>query len=704
MRNSFSTVNPTNTSMDKYIDYYCTNIDHILDELKRIDLLICSFVEKWRKNSKNIDFPGLYISEAEVDAILNGEKTLSADLTEAEILRISITEKKKASLERGIPLRLNVLEKLFSLAPFEIEAVLIVLASELDLKYTKLFAYLQDDVTKKKPTIGLILRLLCKSKEDSIDAREHFNFNSPLINNLLFHLDNQDLPLLERSIKLDERIVGFLLGADALDSHVESFAKINKPKTEFDELALPNDLKQQLITLYDTDFDYSPLFLIEGFNGVVEVAEAFCSKTNVSLLTADLKLIKPENLETNIKRFFREAKLQRATVYLNGFDSVNEETKSNVLSAIEDFDGAVFVYSKTDFSSKRKTIKVTLPNPSYLIRQRMWRSLINNQGAADELATKFRFGKNKATAALESARTVARMRNPANPVVTQDDLYWGCKSQSNPISSASKIISRYTWEDIVLPEDKKVQLREVCSYVKQYATVYETWGFDKHSRSKGLNVLFSGPSGTGKTMAAEIVSGELRLDLYKIDLSLVVSKYIGETEKNLNEIFKDAEECNAVLFFDEADALFGKRSEVKDAHDRYANIETNYLLQKMEEHEGIAILATNMSKSIDDAFLRRMNFIVEFPFPTQECRLAIWEKVFPEQTPLDKKIDFEFLSKLQISGGNIKNIALAGAFLAAENSGKLTMEHIAKAARREFEKIGKVYGKEEFGKYYDVIK
>ena len=704
MTNAVSNAILKNNATDKSPDYYRTNIEYLLDELARIDLLICNLVIKWRKNSKNTDFPGLYISEEEVDAILNEDKTLLEDLSENETLQRGIAKRKKISLEKGVPLRLEMLKKLYLLSPFEIEAVLIVLASELDLKFTKLFAYLQDDVTKKKTTIGLILSLLCKSKEDTIVARKHFNYNSPLIKNLIFHLDNQDFSLLERGIKLDERIMGFLLGSDVLDSNVALFASMNKPETRSDELALPDELKQQLVTLYASDFDSSPLFLIQGFNGAVEVAEAFCSKTNVSLLLVDLKLIKQESLEVNVTRFLREAKLQNATLYLTGFDSANEETKTVILSAIEDFDGTVFIYSKMDFSLKRKTIKVILPNPSYLIRQRMWRSLVNDTEAADELAAKFRFGKNKATAALKSAQSIARMRNPANPIMTLDDLYLGCKAQSNPISSASKITPRYTWEDIILPKDKKMQLKEVCNYIKHYATVYESWGFDKHSRGKGLNVLFSGPSGTGKTMAAEIVSGELRLDLYKIDLSMVVSKYIGETEKNLNKIFKDAEECNAILFFDEADALFGKRSEVKDAHDRYANIEINYLLQKMEEHEGIAILATNMSKSIDDAFLRRLNFIVEFPFPTEEYRLAIWQKVFPGQTPLDKKIDYEFLSKLQISGGNIKNIALAAAFLAAEALGMVKMEHIVKATRREFEKIGKVYGKEEFGKYFNLVK
>ena len=265
-------------------------------------------------------------------------------------------------------------------------------------------------------------------------------------------------------------------------------------------------------------------------------------------------------------------------------------------------------------------------------------------------------------------------------------------------SIATKISTFHNWEDIVLPPEKKEQLLDICNYVKNTTLVYEAWGFDKHNRRKGLSVLFSGPAGTGKTMAAEIIAGELNLDMYKIDLSIVVSKYIGETEKNLAKIFKGAKDANAVLFFDEADTLFGKRSGGQDVHDRYANIEINYLLQKMEEHEGLVILASNMQKKIDAAFLRRMNSIIEFPFPTLKCRLAIWKKVFPNQTPLGD-IDYKILSKLQITGGSIKNIAIAAAFFAAASDGKVQMSHIMQATKNEYHKNGRVVGKEKLGKY-----
>jgi SpoVK/Ycf46/Vps4 family AAA+-type ATPase len=288
-----------------------------------------------------------------------------------------------------------------------------------------------------------------------------------------------------------------------------------------------------------------------------------------------------------------------------------------------------------------------------------------------------------------------------------EDLYKGCKIQSNQkLGSLSlKTNPRYSWEDLVLPKDTLEHLKEVSGFIKYKGKVHFDWGFEKKlSLGKGLNVLFSGPSGTGKTMAAEVLANEAKLDLYKIDLSIVVSKYIGETEKNLKTIFEEAETSNCILFFDEADALFGKRSEVKDAHDRYANIETGYLLQKMEEYEGIVILATNLSKNIDGAFLRRMRYVIDFPFPAKEQRKQIWKGIFPYEAPIAMEVDYEFVSeKLNLSGGNIKNIALTAAFYAAEDSCEIGMCQIMRAARREYTKMGKPFLKEDFEPYYEMI-
>ena len=308
------------------------------------------------------------------------------------------------------------------------------------------------------------------------------------------------------------------------------------------------------------------------------------------------------------------------------------------------------------------------------------------------IAGKFRFTGGQIQDAAATARSLALWRNPSNAKITADDLYRACRLQSSRSLStlARKIKPHYTWNDIILPPDRLEQLQEICNYVKYRSLVYDQWGFDrKLAMGKGLNTLFAGPSGTGKTMAADIMAGELGLDLYKIDLSSIVSKYIGETEKNLARIFAEAEASNAILFFDEADALFGRRSEIRDSHDRYANIEISYLLQKMEEYEGVVILATNLRKNMDDAFVRRMHFTVEFPFPSSSSRRRIWERIWPD----------DLHRRPEVAGGNIRNIALAAAFLAADDGGTVNMEHLTRAVQREYQKMGKVVMGKEFSGY-----
>jgi len=272
---------------------------------------------------------------------------------------------------------------------------------------------------------------------------------------------------------------------------------------------------------------------------------------------------------------------------------------------------------------------------------------------------------------------------------------------SNPRLSAlaRKVTPRYAWTDIVLPPDRTQQLREIASSVKHRPRVYGDWGFDrKLAMGKGLVALFSGPSGTGKTMAADIIAGELGLDLYKVDLASLVSKYIGETEKNLSRIFDEAGTSNAILFFDEADSMFGKRSEVRDSHDRYANLETSYLLQRVEEYEGVVILATNFRKNMDDAFVRRLHFMIDFPFPGERERLRIWQGVWPRETPRHDSLDLEQVARrVEVAGGSIRNIALAAAFLAADEEGVVTMQHVLRATRREYQKMGKVLSDADLG-------
>jgi SpoVK/Ycf46/Vps4 family AAA+-type ATPase len=279
------------------------------------------------------------------------------------------------------------------------------------------------------------------------------------------------------------------------------------------------------------------------------------------------------------------------------------------------------------------------------------------------------------------------------------DLFAAARAHSSPglSSLARKITPRYVWQDIVLPADQLDILREIVATVRGRPVVLDEWGVGKKlTASNGVTILFAGPPGTGKTMAAEIIATALGLDLYKIDLSTIVSKYIGETEKNLEKIFSEAQSSNAILFFDEADAIFGKRSEVKDAHDRYANIEISYLLQRMEAYDGVTILATNLRANLDEAFTRRLQFAVDFPFPDEENRLRIWQTLFPLDVPRDTDLDFGLLARrFKLAGGNIRNIIVSAAYLAASDGGRVTMSHILHGTRRELQKMGRLVNEKD---------
>ena len=715
--------------------YYETNLQHILDELKQIDLLIYQQVLRIREKSEDADeFRGLYISEEEIDAILDNTyptnededqriQTLKGLIAELEP---EIEEKKVESLRRGITLTLPLLANIFGLTPFEIDAVLISMAPELDTKYERLYGYLQNDATKKQPRVDLILNLLCNSHEEKIYARQYFDAGARLFKHHILQFieapEEGQKPLLSRFIKLDDRIINYTLGFNQIDTKIVPFTELIGPQTDLEEILLPEELKKRLYSLIKRRkrTGGKTIFFLQGPYGAGKkmVAQGICNELDIPVLTVDIAaLINREvNFEDTISRIFREAMLQDSAVYLEHFERLFSEDAKNifykniVFKALDDFTGIAFIASEEalELGGAWQMFEIEIPVPDYGLRKQIWERCLNGKFSEEDvraLANKFKFTAGQIKDAIASAEKLAVLEEREDIIV--EDLYNGCRAQSNQklTALAKRIKPKYSWGDIVLPKEKKEQLKEVKNYIKNKGVVYHDWGFDdKLSLGKGLNILFSGASGTGKTMAAEVIASALKLDLYKIDLSMVVSKYIGETEKNLNRIFKEAEQSNSILFFDEADALFGKRSEVRDSHDRYANIEISYLLQKMEENEGIVIMATNLSQNIDDAFMRRMHFTIEFPFPEEEYRYKIWQSLFPEEAPLSEDIDFEFLAKrFKLAGGNIKNIIVSAAFLAAEDSRSITMEHIVKAAKREFQKIGKVCSQSEFGKYYEVI-
>ena len=688
------------------------SLAELLAHLQRIDRFIRVLVSAVRQpHARENQFQGLFIPEDEVDRLLAqapGTPPFSSVL-DADPRAPGQVD----SGEDGGASRLQKLVHLFQLSPFEINCLLISLAPEIDPRYERLYAYLQDDVTKRRPSVDLVLNLLCPTIEAKIAGRERFLSSAPLVRNGLLHLfEDPSKPqptLLGRHIRMDERIVNYLLDSDEFDPRLAPYVQRAELKRELDELVMPRETKERLAGIATGKARNLVLYLQGPYgSGRQAIAEALSRKLNLRMLVFDLGRLAtvPEtDFRGVVQIALRETVLQSAALYLSGFDSLlgddRRATLADLVHEIGARQGLWFLSAEKAWDPAgelrgSKFVRLDLPRPSYAERLELWTRTAGSEAEIDlpGLASRFRFTPGQIEDSAATAQNLAYWRNPKTGSPTTTDFYEACRLQSNRRLSdlARKIKPNYTWEQIILPADRVQLLREICNTVKYRAVVYDEWGFDrKLSLGKGLNVLFAGPPGTGKTMAAEIIAGELALDLYKIDLSTVVSKYIGETEKNLSRIFAEAETSNAILFFDEADALFGKRSEVRDSHDRYANIEVGYLLQRMEEYEGVVILATNFRKNMDEAFVRRMHFTVEFPLPNQAERLRIWETIWPANTPKGADLDLEFISqRFELTGGNVRNIALGAAFLAAENGGVVNMPHILHAMRREYQKMGKV--------------
>jgi SpoVK/Ycf46/Vps4 family AAA+-type ATPase len=641
-------------------------------------------------------YRGLYITDDEVERLLArepGEPTLWAgEGEEAE--------------EPPLPW----LRDAYGLDGFELDVVLIALAPELDLRYERMFAYLNDDVTRRRPTVELALNMLCRDAEEKLERRAHFAPEAPLLRHRVLHVlpDPGQLqpPLLAHALKLDEQLVAALTGASGLD-HRLAWCELVRAALPLEELPIDERTRRDARTLIgDARTERRPLRLL--FSGPPDTvkrlaAGALAVESGSWLLDADLARLPSSDLsfEQLVELLVREAWLHDAVLFVDGVDGLRGDGRYDVLlDGVVRSQGIVILAASQALPPAAPgrgpvgLVELSFPLPGHRLRSELWRRALAPAGSradADHLAARFRLTPDRIADAALTAGAEARVRGDVQPTIA--DLAAAARAQSGHELAAltAKLDPLTTWDDLVLPDDALAQLHEICQRVAGTETVLDAWGFGrKLALGKGANALFAGPSGTGKTMSAGIIANELGLDLYKIDLAGVVSKYIGETEKNLDRIFSAAEDANAILFFDEADALFGKRSEVRDSHDRYANIEIAYLLQKMEAFAGVAILASNLHTNLDEAFVRRLAFVVYFPFPDEKERARIWRLVWPAATPLADDVDFDVLAeRFLLSGGNIKNIALAAAFLAAEEGEPITMRHLLHATRREYQKLGK---------------
>jgi ATPase family associated with various cellular activities (AAA) len=686
--------------------------EHLLAELDRIELLLRrrAILLRDRGLVTESEFRGLYVGDEHID-----RPTIeSIDLPEppaavalAELAdRMHAESRRRAGEEAELPLPRLV--RLASLSELEADVLLLAVGAELDLRWERLLAYVQDDVTRKRPTLQLALDLFCASPAERLHARSAV-IRGPLVRDGLLRLvddriENGGATVPSRALAAEERVLGYLLGDDAVDAALATCARA---VAEAPAAAPGLDLDAASAALAG-----GSVVVLQGRGdpGGSDVAAALAARLARPLLALDLRGLtdEPVHLARAIRR---EARLRDAVVYLHAADELPPELLTTLLRRLPDGGLRLVVRAHDPLADPwgRQRFALHLPRLAVAARRARWERAAEAEGVAlddgalDEVSSKLALDEEQTGAVLRQAARRAAL-DGRRPGVQDVDASARAAAGAALGGLARRVEPRYAWDDLVLHPRRVASLRDLCARARRRVRVYETWGFRPAGYGDGLAALFHGPSGTGKTMAAEVIASELGLDLYRIDLSALVSKYIGETEKNLRRIFDAAATANAILFFDEADALFGRRSEVKDAHDRYANIETAYLLGELETFPGVAILATNLASNIDDAFRRRIDVDVEFPMPDVAQRERIWRLSLPDAAPLADDVDLRVLAqRIEISGAIIRNACVSAAFAAADDGGSITLAGLVRATAAELEKLGRPPTRGEFGNLHSLI-
>lgn len=639
-------------------------------------------------------YGAMVISDVQADSLL-AESAAGAERhfyendesTRALTREIDLLQQERA--RDGSPL--GHIQRIFGLTDFDADALMLCAAPELDPSIDRLYAYVQDDATRRFATAHLALSLF-GSAEDRFSLLNRFDSNAPLLRAQLITADaTTPVAAAARALTIQERVLRYLLGADAVDSRVAPML------TSLAAGPLPSCqstiLERLVHTLRAGQADWHRLNLVcAPAAGAGSFTLSLCRQLSVRAQQLDPSKLPPPGppRDEMLRLIERDAMLSQFVLYVDCDDGAADWEWTDRLGVF------VVLRSATRLTSKHRALTLALPSPGAASAAEMWATTLAERrvdppDGLDEIAQQFTFPPERIPRIAGDAIALADFDGRTSP--SSMDLWRACRQHADRQLDglARRLELQDGWDELVLPDDILAQLREIELQVRHRHQVHEGWGFGRRlQRGRGVAALFAGQSGTGKTMAAEVLARALDLDLYRIDLASVVSKYIGETEKNLKRLFDAAEHGGAILFFDEADALFGKRTEVKDSHDRYANIEVNYLLQRMEDYRGLAVLATNRKGALDRAFLRRLRFLVDFPFPDFDARRRIWQKSFPPEAPL-ADISFDALARLEIAGGSIRNVGLTAAFLAAADGGVIHPHHVERAARREFAKIDQVF-------------
>lgn len=583
-----------------------------------------------------------------------------------------------------------------------------------DNKYTKIFKALYNDPEKSLTDYDLAIKLYFFVYDVS-EVQSGYDIKLDLMSKfstLIFR------PYVQ---KLDQRLFSFIEsnGRSKIDLRGVQCVTKNENKP----LLVMEDIPERMASVaYENKKGETIFYYLNGPEGIGKrtIAKRFASILDTSLILIDVMQLNVADQKIFYEILItvcREAIINQGVLCFFNFDYFMSEENENyqyidlIMSTARQYSALVVILSKDPIKKRNMfndymwlDIRVPLPNKDESIK--LWQKCLSDVSLDEkiepyEMANKFTFTPGQIIGTAIESKKLKLWKQ--SQTISKKEFYDCAYAQivHDLEKKATLIYARYNWDQLILDKEQKDMLKNACDQVRFKHIVYDKWGFEKRlAYGRGVSMLFAGPPGTGKTMAAQVVANDLGIEIYKVDLSQIVSKYIGETEKNLNDLFNEAKKSNVILFFDETDALLGKRTEVKDSHDKNSNLETSYLLQKMEEYDGITVMSTNYLENIDQAFFRRISYVIHFPFPDVESRKKIWENMYPENVPLEEDVDFDYLAnQFEIAGGNIKNIAVVSAFLAAKENSKVGMKHIIKAIKYELTKQGKTLLREDFGEH-----
>lgn len=662
----------------------------LLRRLAHLERRVRHVVARRRAADPNPDDPhrGLYVTDERLDALLEGRRP-----------QVVIDDDPPPAAVAGG--RVGELGRRFGLDGLDLDLLVLALAPDLDSRFEPIYGYLNDDVTRRRASIGLALEL-CGTDPADFWARRHLAPSQPLVGRRLVLVEEEDRPMLSRGLRVPDTVTAWLLGDDLVEPELAELMSppVPSPVDGVEEVKRAVAAGVRLLYAHETLESAAWSWLASAF-----------SQVGMPVVGIDLRLVAPGTDLAELARIAaRAADLRGGALLVAHLDEVGGRSGHDVrmwTSMAEHTIVAATGSTNWDATwSSRPPLLLSAPDLNAAHRRVVWDSAL--AGPLDDerwrAVAAFRLTPEQVEAAARSAVQAGTAADrSAGPV----ELQRGARAQNAASLErlARRVEPRVGWADLVIPVDVETDLRSIAARVRQRSRVLGDWGVGGAvARARGVTALFSGESGTGKTLSAEVISAELGLDLYVIDLSSVVDKYIGETEKNLDRIFTEAERVNGVLLFDEADAIFGKRSEVSDARDRYANVEVAYLLQRMERFIGVAILTTNLRANVDEAFLRRIDVVVDFPMPDEGARRALWEHNMAAGMPTGDDVDVDFLSKrFRLSGGNIRNIVLAAAYLAADDGRQVEMIDLIRATAGEYRKLGRLCLEAEFGPWHHLV-